>query len=445
MTRKQNCTCKSCGYIYSTPQKLRQHYNSNKNLCLYQDLPNQNPTPLANPEIEFLDALRLFDPPEIAETISSPEAEREYLEALEILEPIPQFHQTNIISSGCELLDDHYQVEIGKETNYQQGLFDDKIEEDNGEIDYKEVPFKNKAVVVTAKEDIPRIVDELIWDIENRIKTYIVEGSGWYYLESEEVNIEMPIFVPLTATSHLPLSKEIPKRNNGIINIKNKDNRCFERWIQFSVKADNDTIEKFEKQNLSISVSIYEWSEKELIPIRIASKSKVHNRCNHKEGNCQPCKLIRLLLISEDDPETGEPSQHYCLIQGREGLGKLARYTPKHNSRLYVCDYCISHRTHDPKIDAQHMKDSAPFTCISDAETLSTLIEKNQESKMTAIQEHKVISFDYIIRRSDGKTKAPVKIRGDDPAGEFIKAMEKEVEQCQDFLAGGHIIQNSAK
>ncbi|CAG8852276.1 40940_t:CDS:2, partial [Gigaspora margarita] len=117
-------------------------------------LPNQNPTPPANPEIEFLNALGLFDPPEIAETIPSPEAEREYLEALGILEPIPQFYQTNIISSGCELLDNHYQVEIGKESIYAQDpintlgrLFDNEIEEDNGEEDYKEVPFKNKAVV----------------------------------------------------------------------------------------------------------------------------------------------------------------------------------------------------------------------------------------------------------------------------------------------------------
>ena len=331
MTRKQNRTCESCGYIYSTPQKLRQHYDSNKNLCHPRDLPNQNSTSLANPEIEFLDALGLFDSPEIAETIPLPEAEREYLEALGILEPIPQFQQTDIISSGCELLDDHYQVEIGKESiyaqdpintlgvlreqiinifndrfnfmhgfktrlclrgkmsrsaNYQQGLFDGKIEEDNGEKDYKEVPFKNKAVVVTAKEDIPRIVDELIWDIENRIETYIVDGSGWVYEVSEEVNIEMPIFVPLAASSHLLLPKGIPKRNNGIINIKNEDNRCFERCIledlypapyhrerpqnqnpyldelnfkgiQFPVKADNDTMEKFEKQNPFISVSIY--------------------------------------------------------------------------------------------------------------------------------------------------------------------------------------------
>ncbi|CAG8660586.1 4928_t:CDS:2, partial [Racocetra persica] len=144
---------------------------------LEQNSNQKNPTSLANPEIEFLDTLRLFDPPEIAEIILSLEAKRKYLKVLEILEPIPQFHQTDIFSSGCELLDDHYQVEIGKEvyihktlsillgknvsiSKLSAGVIDDKI-------DYKEVIFKNKAVVVIAKEDIPRIVDELIWDIEN--------------------------------------------------------------------------------------------------------------------------------------------------------------------------------------------------------------------------------------------------------------------------------------
>ncbi|CAG8645641.1 6437_t:CDS:2 [Cetraspora pellucida] len=207
MTHKQNHICESYGYIYSILQKLHQHYNSNKNPCHYRDLPTQNPTLSANPKIEFFDALRLFDSLEIAKTFPLPEAEREYLKVLGILKPISQFYQTDIISSGSELLDDHYKVEIGKESR----LFNDKIEEDNEEIDYKEVSFKNKAVVVTAKEDILRIVDELIWDIENQIETYIVEGSGWVYEVSEEVNIEMSIFILLTATSYLLLPKRIPK------------------------------------------------------------------------------------------------------------------------------------------------------------------------------------------------------------------------------------------
>ncbi|CAG8480830.1 5063_t:CDS:2, partial [Paraglomus occultum] len=192
----------------------------------------------------------------------------------------------------------------------------------------------------------------------------------------------------------------IPKRNNGIINIKNEDDHCFEYC------------------NLA-----------ELFPAQ-------HNRER----------------VSWYTPHLGEPAQHYCLIQGRDGLGKLAGYTTKHCRKLYVCDYCVSHRTHDPKIDAQHMEDCEGINTPvqrtempkEDSETLSELKEKNQGSKTTAIQEHKVISFNYIIKRSDGKTKAPVKIRGDDPAGDFIKAMEEENKQCQDFLAGGHVIRKSA-
>ncbi|CAG8604111.1 701_t:CDS:2, partial [Paraglomus occultum] len=453
---------------------------------------------------------------------------------------VPQFHQTDIISSGCELLDDHYQVEIGKESIYAQdpintlgvlreqiinifnnrfdlthgknesisklsaGVFDDKIEEDNGEKDYKEVPFKNKAVVVTSKEDIPRIVDELIWDIEKRIEVYVCEGSGWCFSESEDVNIEMPIYVPLTASSHLPLPKGLPKRNNGIINIKNEDDRCFEyciladifpaqhnrqriSWytphlgklnfsgIQFPVKADNDTMEKFEKQNPDLSVSIYGWSEKNLIPIRIAPKSKVHDRCKHEEGDCQPRKLIQLLLITGNDPKTGEPAQHYCLIQGRDGLGKLAGYTTKHHNKLYVCDWCVSHRTHDLELDAKHMEDcaginnppqrtempkegkniykfkriermmDAPFTCYVDTEGFTQKINENRGTNTTAIQEHKPAGLDYVIVRSDGHCKPPVQIRGEDPAGDFIKAMGREVELMWDYLASGHIIRDSAE
>ncbi|CAG8696438.1 18479_t:CDS:2, partial [Racocetra fulgida] len=73
-----------------------------------------------NPEIEFLDALRLFDSPEIAEIISLQEAKKEYLEVLRILKSILQFYQTNIISSGCELLDNHYKVEIKKEKGLEE-------------------------------------------------------------------------------------------------------------------------------------------------------------------------------------------------------------------------------------------------------------------------------------------------------------------------------------
>ncbi|CAG8587377.1 5499_t:CDS:2, partial [Diversispora eburnea] len=120
MTRKdkKNRTCKCCGKTFSIPQKFHQHYASNKILCKLFNLEIEESSEseyyTADEEIEYLDALGLFDSSEIgesshSESTPSPEAEREYLETLGILEPILQFHQTDIISSGCELLNDHYQ------------------------------------------------------------------------------------------------------------------------------------------------------------------------------------------------------------------------------------------------------------------------------------------------------------------------------------------------
>ncbi|CAG8854331.1 17575_t:CDS:1, partial [Gigaspora margarita] len=192
-------------------------------------------------------------------------------------EEIPRFRLTDVINSGAELLDAHYQAilpewgpfkdpittlnalrpqileifndrfdlthgfktricliaKMGRNVNYLVGVFDegDFMDNDTDQEDIKEVPFKNKALAITTKEDIPRIVDQLIWDIEKRVDIYIEEGSGWYFTCAYEVNIEMPVYEPLRANSHLPLPKGIPKRNNGIINIQNEDNRCFEWCI----------------------------------------------------------------------------------------------------------------------------------------------------------------------------------------------------------------------
>ncbi|CAG8812756.1 13443_t:CDS:2, partial [Gigaspora margarita] len=41
-------------------------------------------------------------------------------------------------------------------------------------------------IVVTAKEDILRIVNKLIWDIKNQIETYIVDSLDWVFKVSEK-------------------------------------------------------------------------------------------------------------------------------------------------------------------------------------------------------------------------------------------------------------------
>ena len=49
------------------------------------------------------------------------------------------------------------------------------------------------------------------------------------YLEYiEEISIEISDYYPIGSTAYIPLPETLPKHNNGIINIQNNDNWCFD-------------------------------------------------------------------------------------------------------------------------------------------------------------------------------------------------------------------------
>ena len=119
---------------------------------------------------------------------------------------------------------------MSRSTDYLVGIFDDG-NFTTEEKDFKQVPFKNKAVAVTSKEDISQIVNQLIWNIERRIDDYVQNGSGWYWDKADFAYIEMPVYEPLATNTHLPLPERMLTSYNGIINIQNEDNQYFERSI----------------------------------------------------------------------------------------------------------------------------------------------------------------------------------------------------------------------
>jgi len=260
---KVNRTCKNCGETFATPRKLRDH-EKRKFKCKPQDLISE-----IDPEV-------------------GPSTKRQRKEALSSQEltdkdKIPKFEKTDLRYAGLEILDAHYRASILEQVSYSKdpistlnilrpqmerifynrfklthgfkaricliarmnrcsdymnNIFGDPVNDD-GTVstfslyrdDYKEVPFKNKSIAISSLAEISPTISSFIWDIESRIDKYIHEGSGWYYNTSLEVNIEMPIYEPLSASSHLPLPKGMKTRNNGIINIQNEDNRCFEWCI----------------------------------------------------------------------------------------------------------------------------------------------------------------------------------------------------------------------
>jgi len=207
----KNQICESCGKTLFSQQRLISHYESNRNNC-QQQTPIPNPLPEIDPE-------------------AGPGPRTQAHLARE--EEMPHFELTDIRHSGLENLDAHYRAKIPEQagysrdplstlnilrpqiedifhnrfklthgfkaricliaimeryTDYMSNVFSDPVNDDGtvtlfslDRCDYKEVPFKNKAVVISSRAEILGIIDNMIWDIEKRIDKYIHKGSGWYF------------------------------------------------------------------------------------------------------------------------------------------------------------------------------------------------------------------------------------------------------------------------
>ena len=53
------------------------------------------------------------------------------------------------------------------------------------------------------------------------------EGSGWIIDRVENFYINTANYEPLSGSSYIPLPKELNNSMKGLINIKNKDLKCF--------------------------------------------------------------------------------------------------------------------------------------------------------------------------------------------------------------------------
>ena len=94
----------------------------------------------------------------------------------------------------------------------------------NGETEYSSVYFNpiTKTVI-----NVDFSLDKSFEEILCRIDNWINEGSGWVInsINGEYVNIFG--YAPLLGSSFIELPNELKNSREGLINIKNNDNKCF--------------------------------------------------------------------------------------------------------------------------------------------------------------------------------------------------------------------------
>ena len=170
-----------------------------------------------------------------------------------------------------------------------------------------------------------------------------------------EISLEISEYTPIGGGHHLPLPETMPKRNNGVINIKNNDNWCF-GWcvlgalhpikvhpernphrlygkyvdklnmedIPIPVPISTMVYKKFEENNPEISLCVYQWNnENKYLEYQYLSEKRYGN---YKEVN--------LLVITDPEIEYA----HYCIIKD---LHKLVYNHSKHKERKYLCRFCL--------------------------------------------------------------------------------------------------------
>ena len=341
----------------------------------------------------------------------------------------------------------------------------------------KEFNFHSKGEkIITEATDTIEIYHEMITEILEAMQ--IVEqadGSGWVFIKVIRLILKIDKWDPLKASSYIDLPKEL-KNKKALINMKNKDNKCF-LWsvlrglnpkdkdagrIDEDLKSKENTlnmegidypvslkdIKRFEKQNPDISISVLGYSKDEKIyPLR-RSKHTMKNKRKHN---------IILLLIKDGD------NSHYCLVKNESAL--LSSQVNKRKGKLYFCLNCLNGFDTPEKLE-NHKKyceeeesvkitmpppntfinfknfvhsEKAPFAIYADFESvLKPLDNCNPDpnrSYTKKYNKHEAVSFVYYIKSFNesvykSKLRSYVREKEEDPdtTETFIKWLEEDVK-----------------
>ena len=198
--------------------------------------------------------------------------------------------------------------------------------------------------------DVKSILSQMIDEILYKITHFQENGSDWYFKEIVRLEIHIVVYKSYKGSSYIPLP-ELIMRKKAIINMENKDDKCFlwsvlrylhpkeshgERLtdlreyendlnfkgIDFPFKLKDIT--KFENQNPDLSgINVFSVNENNKIyPLRL------------NEKDCQ--KTIDLFLFSKDE------KQHYSLIKNFSRLVR-SQITSDTTRKLHICKKCLSH------------------------------------------------------------------------------------------------------
>ena len=339
----------------------------------------------------------------------------------------------------------------------------------------KDFPFHSGIKInlegTNVNEIYTTMTDTILEIIANLINGSSGGGSGWIFYKIINLELHTVSYRPLRGNTWVPLPKKLADKK-AIINMKNKDNKCF-MWSVLralnpktnnpdridkelmekedtlnmkgiehpvSIKEDRD-ISKFEKQNPEISITVLGYNEEDKVhPLRCSDH--VYNRKHN----------IILLLIERDGVN------HYCLVKNPSRL--LSKQVSAHKEGTHICfrcfnpfwshkslkkhwEYCKNHeaaKINMPekgtilKFKHYERSERVPFIIYADTEALIKEMQNCDPNPLDSYtkkyQKHEPISFSYyIISFDDNVYESKLrKYTGEDAMEKFVDWIEEDVK-----------------
>lgn len=104
--------------------------------------------------------------------------------------------------------------------------------------------FQSATHISLEATDVKELLSKMMDTILSNISIYQKNGSGWYFKEVISLEIHSVKYKPVKGSFYIPLPDFI-KNKNAIINLKNKDLKCFQwcvlRYLHHA-KSHNDRL-----------------------------------------------------------------------------------------------------------------------------------------------------------------------------------------------------------
>ena len=335
-----------------------------------------------------------------------------------------------------------------------------------GETVKKLADFHSEIEVNLDGADEIELYDTMVERIIEKMATFQSMGSGWRLYSITKLELHTVRYNPLRGEIWVSLPKELADKK-AIINMQNKDNKCFlwcvlralnpksnhpKRLDKESMEKENTLnmegieypvslkdLNKFEKQNPTISITVLGYEEKGVYPLRNSDNTDT-DQCIilmliEKGGVKHYCLVKSINRLLSSQTTKGKRKQHFCLrclntFWCQEALSRHQEYCgeyepvkielPKKGTMLKFINY--------------HRSEKVPFIIYADFECFIKPIQlcdpDDKSSYTTQYQKHEPSSFCYYIKCFDDEIYKPklVSYTGEDAAQKFVEMLEEDIK-----------------